>query len=69
MSDFARKFQYVYLYLITLNAVAVKIILNGSTSMTPISLSLNKVLLRKMLFIQNCLTDCLNLFFPIIKSL
>ena len=39
MSDFVHKLQYVYLYLITFNAVAVKIPFNGSTSMTPISFS------------------------------
>ena len=39
MSDFVHKLQYVYLYLITFNAVAVKITFNGSISMTPISFS------------------------------
>ena len=42
MSDVVHKFQCAYLYLITLNAVAVKIPFNGSTSMAPISLSLKK---------------------------
>ena len=69
MSDVVHKFPYAYLYLITFNAVAVKIPFNGSTSMAPISLSLKKNLVRKMLFIQNCLTNYLNPFFPIIKSL
>ena len=63
MSDFVHKFQYVYLYLITFNIVAVKILFNGSTSMTPMSSSLNKILVRKMLFNQNCLTSYLNPFF------
>ena len=36
MSDFVCKLQYVYLYLITFIAVAVKIPFNGSTCMTPI---------------------------------
>ena len=37
MSDFVHKLQYVYLYLITFIAVAVKIPFIGSTSTTPIS--------------------------------
>ena len=39
MSEFVHKLQHVYLYLINFNAVAVKIPLTGSTSMTPISFS------------------------------
>ena len=39
MSDFVRKLQYVYLYLITFNVVAVKIPFNESTCMAPISFS------------------------------
>ena len=62
-------FTSLSLYLITLNTAAVKIPFNGSASMTPISSSLNKILVRKMLFIQNLLTNYLNPFFPIIKSL
>ena len=69
MSDFIHNFQYVCLYLITFDTVAVKIRFNGSTSMAPISSILNKILVRKMLFIQNFQTNYLNPFFPIIKSL
>ena len=39
MPDFVHKLQYVYLYLITFNAIAVKIPFNGSIYMTPISFS------------------------------
>ena len=39
MSDFVHKLQYVYLYLITFNAAAVRIPFNGSTSMIAISFS------------------------------
>ena len=49
--------------------LAVKIPFNGSTSMTPSSSFLNKVLVRKMLLIQNFLINYLIPFFPIIQSL
>ena len=50
MSDVVHKFPYAYLYLITFNAVAVKIPFNGSTSMAPISLSLKKNAFHSELF-------------------